>query len=277
MLSNILSLLNTLANNTVGLLLEAIAYVPGWLSVGVIGAITGVLMLLAFKYTSHQSAIRHTRNQIKANLLGLSLFKDDLAIGLGMQVNLLKLAGMLLALSVVPMLVMIVPTCLLLSQLALWYQARPLYAGETAIVTVQGAANPAVIEQLQLSDSSAYRLAKGPVRVPEQQMACWEIEAVEPGRHELKFALGEDQIAKELAIGDGLMPVSLTRPASDWTDLLLHPREAPFSADSPVQSIAIDYPERSSWTYGTHTWLIAWFLVSMLAAFAAKPLLNVNI
>lgn len=277
MLSNIIHWLNVLANATLGRLFEMIAWMPGWLSLALIGAVTGVLMLLAFKYTSNQTAIRRTRNQIKANLLGLSLFKDDLRVGLGMQANLVKLAGSLLALSVVPMLVMIVPTCLVLSQLAIWYQARPLAAGEHAIVTVQTGDDLTAVAGMVLTESPAYRLAKGPVRVASERMICWEVEAVEPGRHELQFTWGADRVAKQLAIGEGLMPVSLARPASNWTETLLHPREVPFSVDSPVQSITIDYPERASWTYGTHSWLIAWFLISMIAAFAVKPLLNVNI
>ncbi|MEW4453725.1 hypothetical protein AB1L30_13710 [Bremerella sp. JC817] len=277
MLANVISWLNSLANATLGLLLELVAWIPAWLSITIIGAVTGVLMLMVFKYTSHQSAIRHTRNQIKANLLGLSMFKDDLRVGLGMQGNLLKFAGRLLALSVVPMLVMIVPTCLVLSQLALWYQARPLVEGEKAIVTVQTSADPEAVQQIALAESPAYRVAKGPVRVPGKQMICWEIEALQPGRHQMQFTFGNDHIDKQLAIGSGLMPVSLVRPSLDWTDTLLHPSESPFGDTSPVQSIAIEYPERASWIYGSHTWLITWFLVSMVAAFAAKPLLNVNL
>ncbi|PQO41104.1 hypothetical protein [Blastopirellula marina] len=277
MLSNLIAWLNSIANATIGVLFEPIAWTSGMLSIFVIGAVTGVLMLIAFKYTSNQSAIRNTRNQIKANLLGLSLFKDDLRVGLGMQGKLLIGAAKLLALSFVPMLVMIVPTCLVLSQLALWYQSRPLEKGEQAIVTLQTSPDEDIVSEIALGESPAFKLIKGPVRVPTKQMVCWEIEAVEPGLHDMPFHIGGRQFAKQLAIGERWLPVSMMRPASVWSDTLLHPREAPFSADSPVQSIAIAYPERASWTYGSHTWLVTWFLISMLAAFVAKPLLNVNI
>ena len=63
-------------------------------------------MLVMFKYTSNQVEIKHTRSQIKANLLALSLFKDDLRGGLRVQVALLSGAARLLTLSLVPMLVM---------------------------------------------------------------------------------------------------------------------------------------------------------------------------
>lgn len=277
MLTNLITFLNQLANNTLGVLFQTIGWMPGVVSIGVIGAITGVLMLVTFKYTSNQSAIKHTRDQIKANLLGLSLFKDNLGVALGMQARLLLGAASLLMLSIVPMLVMIVPTCLILSQLALWYQARPLEKGEQAIVTLHASENTTELEQVQLVDSPSFEVTKGPVHVASKQMICWEIKAAQDGQHEMQFTLGQDCLTKELSVGSGFMAVSEMRPGTVWMDTLLHPREVPFPADSPVQSITIDYPERSSWTYGSHTWLITWFLVSMIAAFASKPLLQVNI
>lgn len=277
MLTNLITFLNQLANNTLGVLFQAIGWMPGVVSIGVIGAITGVVMLVTFKYTSNQSAIKHTRDQIKANLLGLSLFKDNLGVALGMQARLLLGAASLLMLSIVPMLVMIVPTCLILSQLALWYQARPLEKGEQAIVTFHASNKTTKLEWVQLLESPSFEITKGPVHVSSKQMTCWEIKATEHGQHEMQFTLGEYRMTKQLSVGSGFMPVSEIRPGSAWMDTLLHPREVPFSAESPVDSIVIEYPKRPSWTYGSHTWLITWFLVSMIAAFAAKPLLHVNI
>ena len=45
------------------------------------------------------------------------------------------------------------------------------------------------------------------------------------------------------------------------------PRGAAFWSPIPVQSIEIEYPLRSSWTSGTDSWVIYWFVVSMIAAF----------
>ena len=67
----------------------------------------------------------------------LSLFKDDLKVSLKCQVRLLLNAFSLLYHALVPMAVLTVPMILLLGQLALWYQARPLRVGEESIVTVK--------------------------------------------------------------------------------------------------------------------------------------------
>jgi uncharacterized membrane protein (DUF106 family) len=275
---SLLVLLNSIANACAALLFAPIAWVPGWVSATAVSVITGVLMLLAFKYTSYQTGIKRTRNQIKANLLALSLFKDNVAVGLRAQGRLLANAGKLLLLSIVPMLVMTLPMILLLGQLALWYQARPLRVGEEAVVTVQLASDAAnAVREIELVTQSGIETTTGPVRVSSKHFVCWKIRPTSSGTHELVFRIGEQSYRKQLATGDGYMPTSLKRPAWSVADILMHPRESPFARDSMVQSIDVAFPERESWTTGSSTWLIYWFVMSMIAAFAAKPILKVNL
>ncbi|MCA9215093.1 MAG: hypothetical protein KDB27_18625 [Planctomycetales bacterium] len=277
-MTNAVAWLNDLANALGGICLGPIAWLPGWLSATLVGAVTGVLMLIAFKYTSHQSAIKTTRDHIKANLIALSLFKDDVRVGLRAQGRILANAGKLLLLSLVPMLVMTIPMVLVLGQLALWYQARPLRVGEEAVMTVQLAPTAEhAVANISLQADEAIDLSIGPVRVPAKQMVCWNITPKQQGLHEVSVNVGDQQFTKQLAVSDGFMATSLKRPARQWTEMLLHPLEPAFVADSPVQSIEISFPDRESWTAGTDYWIIYWFAVSMIAAFAVKPFFNVNI
>jgi hypothetical protein len=267
--------LNAIANAFASVVLAPLALLPGWLSATLVAAVTGVLMLVAFKYTSNQRAIKRARAAIKANLLALSLFKDSTAVSLRSQGRILMGAGALLLLAIVPMLVMLVPMCLVLGQLALWYQARPLHVGEEAVVTLKLAdAKP---DAARLAANDAYDISVGPVRVPSDRMICWNVQARQPGLHRLTFDVGSQHVEKELAVGDGFMPVSQERPAWSWEEALMHPKEAPFAPDSPVQGIEIEYPSRPGWTCGSGTWVIYWFLASMVAAFLAKPFLKVHL
>ncbi len=266
--------LNAAANACASVLLAPLAMLPGWLSASIVAAVTGVLMLFVFKYTSNQRAIKRARAAIKANLLALSLFKDSAAVSLRSQGRILLGAGMLLLLAIVPMLVMLVPMCLVLGQLGLWYQARPLRVGEEAVVTLKLADTKPDAAQLAAND--AYDVSVGPVRVPSERLVCWNVQARQPGLHRLAFDVGGEHIEKELAIGDGFMRVSQERPSWSWEEALLNPKEKPFSPESPVQAIEIEYPSRAGWTCGSGTWVIYWFIASMVAAFLAKPFLKVN-
>ena len=91
------------------------------------------------------------------------------------------------------------------------------------------------------------------------------------------FKVGPERIEKELIIGDGFERISVERPAWNFSDILLHPKEKPFRHDSSVQSISIDYPQRLSLTSGTNWWMIYFFIASMVFAFIFKPFLKVRI
>jgi uncharacterized membrane protein (DUF106 family) len=290
-LTRLLVWLNSPANALGKLLLAPIGVLPGWLSATLAAAITGVALLAVFKFTSNQRAIKRVKDDIKANLLSLKLFNTGASVALRAQGRVLRAAAGLLVLAIVPMMVMTVPVLLVLGQLSLWYQARPLRVGEDAVVTLKlgaGAAWP----EVRLGPSADVDVAIGPVRVRNRGVpggglrgdsggglreVCWSIQARRPGQHQLAFQVGDQTFKKDLVVGDRFMRVSSLRPDWDLADTLMHPAETPFAPDSPIGSIAIDYPKRTGWTCGADTWVVYWFVVSMVSGFAFRRLLNVNI
>jgi hypothetical protein len=199
-------------------------------------------------------------------------------VSLRAQGRILRGAFKLFALALVPMLIMALPVTLLLGQLALWYQARPLLVGEESVITLKlngdaGSNWPAV----SLKPTDAVEVTVGPVRVQSRREVCWNVKARERGRHKLEFQVDDRIGAKELAIGDGLMRVSTQRPGWDWSAILLNPWEEPFGPDDTIRSIEMVYPKRSSWTSGTDTWVIYWFVISMVAALCFRRAMNVAV
>jgi hypothetical protein len=295
--------LNAAANAVGEWLLAPIGVLPGWLSATLVAAVTGVLLLVIFKYTSAQRAIKRVRDDITANLLALKLFKESPRVAVRAQGRLLLGAGRLLVLALVPTVVMAVPVALLLGQLSLWYQQRPLRVGEEAVVTVKLAGDAgAPFPDVSLRPTDAAETTVGPVRVFSKREVCWNIKARESGYHRLAFQVGGQAVDKELAVGDGYMRVSARRPERAWSeDLVYYPAEQPFGPDSPVRSIRIDYPGRASlraggesWAlywfvasvagvdwlgrlFGLPGWLVYWFAVSLIAAFCFRRVLRVNV
>jgi uncharacterized membrane protein (DUF106 family) len=273
----ILSWLNAIAGVLARILLEPIAWLPGWLSATLVASVTGVLLLVAFKYTSNQLAIKRARNAINANLLAAKLFKDNMSAVLKAQGGVFMGAVRLMALSIVPMLIMAIPVTLFMTQLSLWYQARPLGVGEEALLAVRLGGNAdSPPPEVTLQPSEAIDVTLGPANMSDRTV-YWNVVGKTPGTWTLAFQAGETAAEKEIAVGDDFRRVSIKRPARDWEELVLHPWEAPFARESIVQAIEIDYPERTGWTSGTNNWIIFWFIASMVAAFVFKPLLNVNI
>jgi hypothetical protein len=257
--------------------LAPIATLPGWLSATLAAVVTGLLLLVVFKHTSHQRAIKAVRSDIKAHLLALKLFKDSAWVTLRAQGRLFRGAFLLLALAIVPMLVMALPVALLLGQLGLWYQARPLQVGEEGhiILTLSGGPD-APWPKVRLETSDAVEVL-GRARVLRKREIVWKISARENGYHRLVFEVDGQAADKALAVGDGFMRVSTERPGWSWAEALRHPAEEPFAPSSPIQSIEIEYPPRASWISGTDTWVIYWFVASMVAALCFRRIVNVNL
>jgi hypothetical protein len=277
-LARVVVWLNSAANALARILLAPIGDLPGWLSATIVAVVTGVIMLVVFKYTSNQHAIKRVRDDINANLLALKLFKDSASVSLRAQGSILIAAFRLLFLALVPMLAMMIPVCLILAQLSLWYQFRPLHLGEETVITLKLNPEPASSwPDVSLQPTRAVEVMTGPVRVLSKQEVCWEIKALEAGYHLLSFQVGNETATKELAISDAIRRVSQLRPAWHWSEILLNPCEEPFLPNSPVQSIEIAYPGRSSWTSGTDSWVVYWFIVSFVAALCFRRVLNVNV
>jgi len=274
--AELFSRINTVTNAVLGPALSKLAVLPGWLSNTIISAVTGFLLLLIFKYTSNQRAIGKVRDNIKANMLALRLFKDEIAVTLQSQGRVFRGALQLLFHSIRPMLVMILPVSLLLAQMGLFYQFRPLLPGEEALVTMKLAStNPTT--EAQIITNPDIDVTIGPVRVPSKNEIYWQIKPISEGTHQLVFEVENQTFEKQVAVGEGFMRVSAVRPGPNWSEIILHPSEKPFNSKSPVYSISIDYPDRPSRTSGTDWWIVYFFIVSMLFALLFKPFLKVRI
>ncbi|MBN1765041.1 MAG: hypothetical protein JW860_07280 [Sedimentisphaerales bacterium] len=270
--------LNVVMNALGRVLLTPLMGLPGWLSNTIISAVMGVVFMVIFKYTSNQKAIGRVRDGIKADMLALKLYKDSMSVTMQSQGSLFVGALKLLYHAIRPMLVMIVPVSLVLAQMALWYQSRPLKVGEEAVLTIK--LNGDITwpwPDVHLAPSDSLEVTVQPVRMPSINEISWTIKAREPGYHTIDIQVAQDTFEKELVIGDSFMRVSAMRPDWSWSDMILHPWEIPFKTDSPVQSISITYPERGIVWHGIPGWLIYFFIASLVFALLFKPILKVRI
>ncbi len=273
-LSPLLSLLNppcTKAGDVVYALLDAL---PVWLGLTLISAVVGVVVLVIFRYTSNQPAIGRAKDDIKANLLALKLYKDELRVMFQAQGRLLWAIARLQRYVLTPVIVMALPMLLGLAQMGIRYQWRPLRPGERTLVKVilsPGSANPG---EAKLEPNPGAIVEVGPV--PGAGDVVWRIRGGEPGRHTLRFDLDGRIVEKQLVVGRRFQRVSAIRPGRNWTTQLLHPVEPMLPVDSPAQSIEILYPSVDSWIYGADYWVLYFFVISMLVALVLRPVFKVR-
>ena len=247
---------------------------PVWLGVTILSALAGVAMLLVFRYTSNQTAIRRVKDDIKANLLALRLYKDELRVTFRAQLRLLWAVVRLQRYILPSILLMLPPMMLALAQMGARYQWRPLQTGEQTILRMRFADEASPIEDPIIEPGPGLVVEAGPV--PGGGETVWRIRAGEPGRHTIRFQVGSAMVEKELVVGEVFQRVSPQRPGPRWTARLLHPTEPPLPRDGPVESIEIHYPGVDSWIYGADWWVLYFLVISLLFAMLVKPLFKVT-
>ncbi len=280
-LAHVVVWLNAAANAVGYWILAPIAFLPGWLSATLVGALSGIAMVVMFKYTSNQRAFKAAQNDIKAQLLALKLFKENIFVALRAQGRLIWGAVRLFCLALLPVAIMALPVTLIIAQVALWYQARPLRVGEEAVLTMKLGGEDAAWPTVYLEPTDAVKVTTGPLRILSKRELSWLVQARANGTHQLHFRVNGQQVDKELASGDGFMRVSLQRPGWHGPSImdhpLLNPWEAPLESGGAVEAITIAYPDRPTWMHGTDSWFIYWFLVAFVVAFIFGKILGVNL
>jgi len=253
-----------------------IAWLPAWLSLTVIAMVSGALMLLCFRYTTRPEAIRHTRRQLQANLFAVSLFRDDMRVCLREQATMLVQGLRLLWHSLLPIVVLTVPMLLVLSQLAAWYQWRPVQVGEEIVLTVFLKASPRPLPTIELSPVAGVEIVTGPVVAEAAGYVCWNLRADQSGQHQLRISTGEEVFEQDLVVGLAITRLATQRPARSLLAVLEHPLLPPPLPDSIVRSIELAYPTRAATQWGLPAWMFHWLWISSVTAIVLVPLCGVK-
>ncbi len=273
-LSPLFGVLNPICTTLGDAMYAVLSPFPAWLGITFISAVTGVFMLIAFRYTSNQDAIIRVKDEIKAHLLALKLFKEDLRTVLLSQLRLLWAIAKLQRYVLTPVVIAMLPMLLLLAQMGVRYQWRPVREGEPFVLTMTVDSERVDPVSVTMSEHPGIDVVAGPV--PGSGVVAWQLAGREPGRHELVFDVGGVRVEKQIVVGHGLERVSALRPGASWLDRMLHPVERPLPAGGPVESIEVVYPSVDSYICGADWWILYFFVVSMAVALIFKPVFHVK-
>jgi hypothetical protein len=233
-----------------------------------ISILSGILMLLVFRHTTDQNAVRRARNLVTAYLLEFRLFMDEPRLVLRAQRKLLLANLQWLKLVLVPVVVLTVPMALLLAQMDTFYGHAPLRVGKAVVVTTQ--LEHAGVTPV-LNAPASIEVETPPVQVPAENQVSWRLRPLRAASAALTFTVGDRTLTKSIVAGHGLHRVS-ERRAGSLAAFLLYSAELPFF-DADVAWIEISYP--AARILRLH-WMIWFFVVSGLTALALKRRFRVS-
>lgn len=239
-------------------------------------------MAIAFRYTSRQKQLKRVADRTRAQVLAIKLFKDDLRTMFASLGRLLVYTGLRLWHSLPPALVMFIPFILLLTQMARWYEYRPLVQGETAVMEMT-----LTEEAWQHADSLKLKpgdgiVIDGHLLDPDERIAAWRLRATGSTPTTVTWELPAQQGEKRIAVATApAVPCAVDRQiaGSSFLDHLLNPGEPAYTADSPVQGITVYQvdPHRETPILGINIpWWLTLLIVSMATALLVRPLVGVQ-
>jgi len=279
-----MSLINRALGGLFDLLIFPFRGMPPIVGLTVISLIVSFGMLLGFRAVSDQEALAEVKRRIHAGVFEIRLFKDDLRTIFAAQFGILRHTLTYFRLSMVPMLWMLAPIVLIVIQLQFQYGYEGLEPGQIALVNVtftdEGAQRVGDDDGagVSLEAPDGMRVETPLLWIPSLRQAGWRVAADSPGDYELVVRVDELSLSKSVRVSDAVVRRSPVRPSRSVLQQLIWPAEPPLPRGSPVEEITIDYADAEVNLLGWNThWLIAFFVLTMVFAFALQRPLNVKL
>ena len=242
-----------------------------------ISLVIGLLMVVLFRYTSDQKAIRVAKDQLKAHLLAVRLFQDQLPVVLSSYGRIVKGTGRYLQLAFKPLLLVIIPLTLLIVQLDRYLGSMPLKSGEAFLVKVRSA-SPDAMDSLSLQLPPQIVTTAPPVHVPADNEVVWRLSAQQDGHYDLKVEDGEQIVPKRVVVSSQLARLSLIRLRGQFWERFFVSGEPAVPENSRIQSITVTYPDRTiHFAWMEWNWIWLFFVLSLAAGFFFKTVLRIEI
>ncbi|HUX08627.1 MAG TPA: hypothetical protein VMX35_15100 [Acidobacteriota bacterium] len=271
------AILNTIFDGYFGLA----GMLGGDAALWIISALAGVVLLLIFKITSNQKAIKRTKERISASFLEVRLFKDDMSQMMSAQGRIFGSAFRYMGHAMAPMLWMIVPVLLLLIQMNLWYGYEPLDEGDSALVVarIEGS-EPLVDMPLRLETDEGLTVDTPPLRIEALREVNWRVRAETPGSHTIRLVWGDgkdEAVTQTVQVDGAFIKIEPIRARGAWEELW-NPGAVPLPSPGPVSFLEVTYSEAEVNLFGFRMhWVIAFFILSLVFGFAFKGVFGVEI
>src|SRR5229473_2796011 len=175
-----------------------------------VSIVIGLLMVVVFRYTSDQKAIGRAKDRLKAHLLAVRLFQDQLPVVMRAYGKILRGTGSYLRLAFTPFLIAILPITFLIVRLDRYFGWLPLRPAQTFLVQAR-IEDPAALNEALLQLPPELSSSAPAVHVPKDKEVVWQVFAKSEGNYDIQIATAGQTISKQIVVSPGLARVSPVR------------------------------------------------------------------
>jgi hypothetical protein len=249
---------------------------PALIVVG-ISVVIGLLMVIMFRYTSDQKAIHIAKDHLKAHLLALRLFQDQIPVVIRSYGRILLATGRYLRLAFMPLLFVSVPLILLLAQIDRYMGSTPFETGLPFLVSARVTGAKA-LGDATLELPAGLASTAPAVHVPAENEVVWRVVAEREGSFVVNVQTSAQTSAKQVVVGSGMPRLSALRLRGPLWKQLLYSAEPALPEGNLVQTIEVQYPARVIAFAGLEwNWIWLFFVLSLAAGFLFKSILGIEI
>lgn len=243
----------------------------------VLSVLTGVLLLVVYRFTSNQEGIRKAKDLIKAHFLEVRLFQDQIGVVVGAHWRILRATGVYMSYSLKPLAVILLPVLILMVQMEMHLGQAPLELNRPVLIKASLADEQSLgVTSLELPPEIV--LDAPPVRMAELAEINWRVVPTQEGRFQIGVRVGEEVFEKSVVVGSGAPRISPVRWRGNLIDNFFYPSEEPLPASGPVDSITVNFPPRTVdlWLFDTY-WMVGFFVLSIVAGVALKGVMGTEL
>jgi hypothetical protein len=252
------------------LLLVPFAKLPPFWGIFFLSLITSLFVLVVYRAVSNPKKVSATKNQIKAHILAIRLYRDFWKVIVVSFFKSLYYTGKYFVLNLVPLLLVLPLMFLLFVQMDIRYGMRPFRVNEDIVVKAGFNQN---IDKLavELQADPHFQVRMNPVFITSLREVNWKLRANQNGTSEIAINVNGTTVRKNLIIGAGVPALSNKKMAASGWAHFIYPVEKLLAPAPALKYISLQYPPRSIGFLGLRThWLVYYLVLTMIIALALK-------
>jgi hypothetical protein len=227
------------------------------------------IVLIIYKYVSSPAKIKKTKDQVKANILAIRLYKDFWRVILSSFTKSMLYIFKYFGLNLLPLLIIIPIISPIFFQMDSRYGIKSFEGGEEIIVKAVLLENPNEMA-ISLLGNNKFKQKMNPVFINafrDEDMTIpikevnWKLEATDSAKTTIKIKINNKTYEKSLVIGDYRGALTRKKLKNSSLEHFLYPAEKLLKPGPELDAIYIRYPGKNISFIGITTHWIVFHLV----------------
>jgi hypothetical protein len=228
------------------------------------------VVLYIYKWVSSPTGIKSTKNQIKANILAIRLYKDLWKVIVSSFFKSLYYTFKYFILNFGPVLLIIPILFPAFAQMDARYGLKPFQIEDEIILKAKFAHDIKGMT-IELQENPHFKLKMNPVFIKSLKEVNWKLEVAKEGITEIQVKVGDRIFEKKLVLGKfrGALSNKMLNKSS-WSHFL-YPVDPLLPQDGEVVELSVHYPGKDISFLGIEmNWLIWNLILVVLVVLAFK-------